>query len=608
MIHPPRESSIEDYAAIGDCRTLALVSRFGSIDWCCMPEFSSPSVFGALLDVERGGRFAMTPRGIVNAALAYLPRTNVVRTVVTCERGELHLTDFMTPAEATDPEHPQEIVRIAECVAGHVELEVAFDPRPDYARMAPQIRAAGEGAWTCAAAAGGFALRSSFPLQGDQRRLHGTVAMSQGEVHAAVLTSPASAPVDGGPPVAAARAKLAATMDFWHRWCAGCTYEGAHADAVLRSALALKLLTHAGTGALVAAGTTSIPESETGARNWDYRFCWLRDSSLVFDAFTELGFRKESGEFLLWLLHATERTRPKLQVVYDMYGNDKLPEFVVDSLRGYHGIGPVHVGNAASSQVQHDVYGEVVMTAYDHARRGGELDAHECELLAGFAQVVCDIWRQPDNGIWEIRTAPRHNTHSKLLCWAALDRILALDEVRKLPVDVKRIAAEREAIRSDIEKNAWNDRLQSYVGYYGGEAPDASLLLIPRLGYIAPNDPRMLGTTGRIIQELGVDHGLLYRYPPGTNYDGLQGSEHLFAICSFWCVDCLARQGRVDEAERIYEQLLKLRNPAGLYAEEFGAHDGRPIGNFPQAFSHVGSITAALSLRAASGKSKGETT
>jgi GH15 family glucan-1,4-alpha-glucosidase len=600
MIHPPRETSIEDYAAIGDCRTLALVSRFGSIDWCCIPDFSSPSVFGALLDTERGGRFAMTPRGIVNAVQAYLPQTNVLRTVITCERGEVHLTDFMVPGDGKG-DGPQEIVRLAECVAGSVELEIAFEPRPDYARMAPQIRALGERSWSCSPVAGCFALHTSFPLQGDAAALRGTVKMSQGEAHAAVLAAPANASASPEPLVASARRKRAEATEFWRAWCSACTYQGDHADAVLRSALALKLLTHTSTGALVAAGTTSLPESETGERNWDYRFCWLRDSSLVFDAFTALGFRQESGAFLLWLLHATQRTRPKLQVVYDMYGHADLPEFVLQSLRGYHGIGPVHVGNAASNQVQHDVYGEVMMTAFDYARQGGELDAHERELLAGFAKVVCEIWREPDNGIWEIRSAPRHNTHSKLMCWAALDRILRLGELMPLPIDAQRVASERAAIRADIEQNAWNPQLQSYVGYYGADVTDASLLLIPRVGYIAPDDPRMVATTQRIVQQLSVDHGLLYRYPPDTNYDGLRGGEHLFAICGFWCVDCLARQGRIDEAERMYVKLLELRNPAGLYAEEFGVHDGRPIGNFPQAFSHVGSITAALSLHAAKG-------
>ena len=370
---------------------------------------------------------------------------------------------------------------------------------------------------------------------------------------------------------------------------------------MLRSALALKLLTHAPTGGLVAAPTTSIPESETGTRNWDYRYCWLRDSSLVFHAFTELGYPDESGAFLQWLLHATHRTRPRLQVVYDVHGGHQLDEHVLPQLRGYHGIGPVLVGNAAAGQRQNDVYGEVIVTASDWVRRGGRLDDAERHLVAAFARMACEVWRQPDNGIWEIRSAPRDNTHSRFMCWAALDRTLRIHAVQPLPIDVERVRREREAIRADLEAHAWDAALGSYVGFYGSKAPDASLLMMPRIGYVDAHDPRMLGTARRIQQELGVD-GLLYRFPPGTGYDGVEGGEHLFAICSFWWVDCMARQGRIDEARALYERLLSMRTATGLYAEEFDAKSGHPVGNFPQAFSHVGSITAALSLQAARGR------
>jgi GH15 family glucan-1,4-alpha-glucosidase len=594
-----RETSIEDYAAIGDCRTLALVSRFGSIEWCCIPDFPSPSVFAALLDRERGGRFAITPRGIVSAVQRYLPRTNVLLTRIECRSGVLELTEFMTMPEAADASPQiQEIVRIAECVAGAIELDVRFEPRPDYSRKPARLMAHAPGHWSCSPGPNCFELRTTFALQGDDASLAGSVAMRAGEAHAAVLVAPARHGSPQAPLPAFARQRLAATVGWWRSWCDGCTYRGDHADAVLRSALALKLLTHRPTGGLVAAATTSIPESETGARNWDYRFCWLRDSSLVFDAFTELGYSRESGAFLQWLLHATHRTRPRLQVVYDMYGGHELDERVLPELRGYHGIGPVLVGNAASNQQQNDVYGEVIITAFDWVRRGGRLDDAEKELVAQFVQMACDVWRSPDNGIWEIRTAPRHNTHSKLMCWAALDRALALHAMHGVPIDPVRIRRERDAIREDIEANAWNASLGSYVGIYGTDAPDASLLLMPRLGYLDAHDPRMLGTTRRVQQELSVD-GLLYRFPPGRKYDGVEGGEHLFAICSFWLVDCLARQARIDEAQKLYERLLSLRTQAGLYAEEFDVKSGRPVGNFPQAFSHVGSITAALSLQAA---------
>jgi GH15 family glucan-1,4-alpha-glucosidase len=600
MTDSVRDPSIEDYAAIGDCRTLALVSRFGSIDWCCIPDFSSPSVFASLLDRERGGCLAFAPRGLVNATQLYLRGTNVLQTRIECEQGTLVLTDFMTvPESAAAGETPQEIVRIAECAAGTVELDVVFAPRPDYARAQPGLQALGERQWRCAVATGRLDLCTSFALQGDASTARRTFEMHAGEAQAAILAaSDTGIEPTAEPLVAVAQRKLAATEAWWRAWCDGCTYGGDWADAVMRSVLALRLLTHRPTGALVAAGTTSIPESETGARNWDYRFCWLRDASLVFDAFTELGYVRESGDFLRWLLHATHRTRPRLQVVYDMYGGHELREHELPHLRGYHGIGPVRIGNAAAGQAQHDVYGEVIVTASDYVRRGGSLSDAEKALVANFAQVACDVWREPDHGIWEIRIPPRHNTHSKLMCWAALDRALRVHQVQPLPIDAARIAHERDAIRADIDAHAWHPELNSYAGYYGGDSPDASLLLMPRMGYLDARDPRMLGTTARVMSELSVD-GLLYRFPPGTGYDGVRGGEHLFAICSFWCVDCLARQGRIDQAQELFERLLALRNPAGLYAEEFDVRSGRPVGNFPQAFTHVGSITAALSLQRA---------
>jgi GH15 family glucan-1,4-alpha-glucosidase len=593
-MNEPGPTSIGDYAAIGDCRTLALVSRFGSIDWCCIPDFASASVFGALLDRERGGRFALVPRGIVKAVQHYLPHTNVLLTRIECASGVLEITDFMTLPSSAD--QPQEIVRIATCVAGSIEIDARFEPRPDYSRQ-PARLSGGNGRCTFAAPGVQCELRTSIPMPGDESGLAAAVSLKQGESHSAIFTVSSAQPVSCALDVdIAARQQLDETMRGWQAWCSQCAYEGDHAEAVRRSALALKLLTHQPTGGLVAAGTTSIPESQTGKRNWDYRFCWLRDSSLVFDAFTELGYERESSAFLNWLLHATHHTRPRLQVMYDVYGGPDLTERVLPQLRGYQGIGPVLVGNAASNRQQNDVYGEVIVTASDWVQRGGRLDDAENQLVADFAQMACKVWREPDHGIWEIRTAPRHNTHSKMMCWAAMDRALRIHQSQPLPIDAAALARERDAIRGDIEAHGWSDARRSYVGFYGGDAPDASLLLMPRMGYIDARDPRMLATTDRIRQELAVD-GLLYRYPPGERYDGVEGPEHLFAICSFWCVDCLARQGRIDDAQRLYEKLLALRTPAGLYAEEFDVKSRAPVGNFPQAFSHVGSITAALTLQ-----------
>jgi GH15 family glucan-1,4-alpha-glucosidase len=602
---PLLDPAIEDYGAIGDCRTLALVSRFGSIDWWCVPDFSSPSCFAALLDREHGGRFALLPREVQTVEQQYLPASNVLSTRFRCRGGLLELIDFMTVPEAGGPggstQAPQEIVRIARCTEGTVQLQALFQPRPDYGRQRPTLAPHGPGRWRCTAPGFDAQLNTSLALQpAPDDALAGVAEMKAGGQHVALLHTGL---LGGSPPaslVSDADDRLAATLGWWRGWCGRCRYRGAHADAVLRSALALKLLTHRPTGAVVAAGTTSLPESESGARNWDYRFCWLRDTSLVLDAFTSLGYVAESDAFLRWLLHATKRTRPRLQVVYDVHGETSLDEHILPELRGYHGIGPVRIGNAASDQVQHDVYGEVLVTASDHAEAGGSLDAQEKSLLAGFAGMVCDIWREPDNGIWEIRLPPRNNTHSKLMCWVALDRTLRLHARHGLPIDAAQVNAQREAVRADIDTHGYNEAVASYVGFYGSDAADASLLLMPRFGYLPANAPRMRSTVDHILRQLSVD-GLLFRYPPNAGYDGVSGPEHLFAICSFWCVDCLARQGRIDEAQAMFEGLLRLRNHVGLYAEEFSARDRRPMGNFPQAFSHVGSITAALSLARAKG-------
>ena len=596
-------ATIADYAAIGNCRTLALVSRWGSIDWWCFPAFSSPSSFAALVDQERGGRFALGPLGGAAGIQAYVPGTNVLHTRFETPGGVLELTDFMSVPEAGvgSGAELQEIVRIATCTAGAVELAVRFAPRPHYALEQPAFAARNAHAWGFRAGDVEMELSTTAPLQPvaqPSAALVGQLPLKAGERHVFVLRAPAAPTTKRAAQLHDAEDRLAATIGWWKGWSGRCRYDGPYAEAVQRSALALKLLTHRPTGALVAAPTTSLPESETGARNWDYRFCWLRDSSLVLQSFLELGYTSESDAFLRWLLHATRRTRPRLQVVYDVSGDTMLPEQTLTHLRGYHGIGPVRIGNAASQQVQNDVYGEVLLTAWRHVAGGGTLDAQEQQLIAGFAGVVCDLWRQPDQGIWEIRLPPRHNTHSKLMCWAALDRTLALHTLAPLPIDAQRVAAERDAIRADMDAHAWNPRLGSYVGYYGADATDASLLLMPRTGYIAADDPRMEGTLRTVMHQLQVN-GLLYRYPPGGAYDGIHGPEHLFALCNFWWVDCLARQGRVDEAQKIFERLLALRNPVGLYAEEFRVRDGDAMGNFPQAFSHVGLITAALALQKA---------
>ena len=597
------QPSIGDYAAIGDCRSVALVSLQGSIDWFCPGEFSAPSLFGALLDAHRGGRFVVAPAAAADRqAQCYEPGTNVVQTRFRCQRGELELTDFMAMQCGSASSPTQRLVRIARCTGGEVDLQVLLEGRPDYARGQLRWQPGGSQEWVGRGESVQAVLRCSLPLSRDQDSLRGQARLCAGDCATAILDvgsgSVHHGGGGGGELQADAEAELVAVRGWWREWSGRCTFDGPGAEDVLRSVLALKLLCHRETGAVVAASTTSIPEGSTGARNWDYRYCWLRDTSLVLVAFMDLGYRSESEGFMRWLLRAAGGTQGRLHPVYDV--SSKLPtgERELGGLHGYHGVGPVRIGNAAAGQVQHDIYGEILLTASEFVRRGGRLDEDERRLLAHLVDRVCDIWRQPDKGIWEIRLPARQNTQSKLMCWTALERSLQLHACIELPIDAGRVAHERDALREDIEQHGFDPAVGSYVGYYGSQAADTSLLLIPRLGYQPATHANVEGTVRHVFAQLAVD-GLLYRYPPSGTYDGVSGKEHLFAISNFWAVDCLARQGRVDEASSLYERLLSLRNHVGLYAEEFGVHDGLPIGNFPQAFSHVGHITAALSLAAA---------
>ncbi len=595
---------IEDHAAIGDCRTIALVTRDGTIDWLCLPHFSASSVFGALLDAQRGGEWRLGARETRAYEWRYLPRTNVLETTHRCAGGTLRIRDFMTIAAGDDeralrPQH--ELVRIAECVEGEVTLESRFAPRPGYGRREPVLRRRGALGWWCTAQGMALALTGELEWRETGR---GTLAASRtlraGESCASVL-SYADRDVLSFADPAGVSARLRDTVQWWRRWSDACGLQGPHREAAVRSCLALKLLTYSVTGALVAAATTSLPEGDDGARNWDYRYCWLRDASLVLHAFADVGYVSEGAAFLNWLLNAAPGRRPRVQVLYDLHGESDLPERELPWLSGWRGISPVRVGNGAHAQRQLDVYGEVVITAYDYMREGGELDAAERALLAALGRSVMRDWRLPDQGIWEVRTPPRHNTHSKLMCWAAMDRLaqLAAAGVVSLPADALRAEAER--VRADIEANAFRADLGTYVGYYGASQVDASLLLMARYGYLPAGDPRMRATAARIERDLaapGVD-GLLYRYPPGGGYDGVAGAESAFFICSFWLVEYLARAGELERAESMFERLLALGNDLGLYAEEYDIRAREHRGNFPQAFSHVGLINAALAIEAA---------
>jgi GH15 family glucan-1,4-alpha-glucosidase len=501
-----------------------------------------------------------------------------------------------------------ELFRSVRCLEGEVEIEALYAPRPAYAKRDPHIAARGRLGWQCSGDGTHLHLVTdlAFTLTG-HCTLGARERLRAGDRRQASLTSSENDIAVILPIGEDLEHRIEATIAWWHEWSRGLRYDGPYREAVARSALTLKLLTYCLSGAIVAAGTTSIPVGNSGQRNWDYRYCWLRDTSLTLRAFMGLGQYDESDAFFAWLLHATRLTRPRLQVVYDVFGESRLHERELKQFAGLHGLGPVRIGNGASSQTQLDLYGELMTTAREFVERGGRLDGAGRRLLAGWAREAASSWRLPDQGIWEIRLPPRHNTHSKLMCWAALDGALWLDERVGLPIDRVALEHERDTLRADIDNHAWDPELGGYVGWYGGKQADASVLLMLRTGFLAPDDPRMRGTVDLIERQLCVDDGLVYRYPPDPRSDGVPSTEGLFLLCSFWRVEALVLEGRIDEAQVLFERLVALRNPVGLYAEELEPDTLALTGNFPQAFSHVGLISAALVLAgarpvAASGK------
>jgi GH15 family glucan-1,4-alpha-glucosidase len=595
---------IDDYAIIGDCRAAALISRGGSLDWLCLPRFDSPSIFGAILDARHGGRFAVQPRDPFTTTRRYVGDSNVLETTFATTTGTARVTDVMAVASESDragelwPDH--EILRKVECTAGHVLMEVVFDPRPDYGRSVPRIKRQPGLGWITEHGAQVLVLESDIPLRQDARQpgINGTVALQQGDSRMLSLAfderTPAVRPSCGP----AADAQLARSIRWWEAWARHLRYQGPYRSAVMRSALTLKLLTFAPSGAVIAAPTTSLPEALGSVRNWDYRYCWLRDASLTLRALLDLGYTIEAEAFLSWMLQATRLTWPELQILYDVYGEANIPETELEHLEGYARSRPVRIGNAAIDQLQLDTYGEVIDATARFVARGGRLDRTTSRVLAGLGETVCRRWREPDEGIWEPRAGRQHHTHSKVMCWVALDRLLTLAANDCVPAPVERFARERDALRREIETRGYNQRIQSYVSVFDGADVDASLLLLGLYGYADPSQERMRNTCERVNERLGVD-GLLYRY---RTDDGLARGEGAFGSCSFWAVECKARRGELTRATAMFEHLLDFGNDVGLFAEEIDPDTGAALGNFPQAFTHLGLINAALTLAEAAGQ------
>jgi GH15 family glucan-1,4-alpha-glucosidase len=595
--YPP----IADYALIGDCHSVALVSRDGEIDWCCFHRFDSRPVFARLVDWSRGGYFRIAPVEPYRALRRYLPGTNILETRFETSSGVFVLTDCFpireTPSsDDADPVHPfHQLVRIGRCERGEVSVHLEFAPRFDYGLTVPALKLIGGGLVTVIGGADALLLQSDLPMsQTDINACEGKRALRSGDVTRAVLTY--ALPHELRPRAIMAEeldARLASTRDFWTSWSNRCTYEGPYRDQVVRSALVLKALTNSPTGAIVAAPTTSLPEKIGGSRNWDYRYAWLRDSAFTLYALFILGYTDEATAFMQWIERTTAGRAEDLQALYGVGGERLLPEVELSGLDGYRGSRPVRIGNGASTQFQLDIYGEVIDTAWLYHRHGGVIETDFWDFLVRLGEHVAKVWIEPDEGIWEVRGGRRHFVYSKVMAWVAIDRLIRLSRALQRPFDVERWLGLRDEIRRRVETEGVDPVSGAFVQSLGSTSLDASALLLPLVHFLPADDPRVHATIDRIAKELSVD-GFVYRYLDGA--DGLPGGEATFLICSFWLVDNLALTGQLERARGLFERLCGCANDLGLLAEEVDPRTGELLGNFPQAFSHIGLINSAIQL------------
>jgi GH15 family glucan-1,4-alpha-glucosidase len=605
-----RPNAIADYALIGDCHTSALVGRDGSIDWLCFPRPDSPAVFCHLLDDQHGGNFAVRVAG-GSVARRYLPGTNVLETRWQGPDGELEVIDCM-PVAPFDPGRPAGVrarrcvLRRLACRSGKVTAQIRVTPRFEYGLVVPRLRMPSP--YVADFVGGGSSLRVRATRVLERRDAH---TLRRGDVLAAdwelregdtawieATWAPAHLAPSGEaePDPVLWQELLDETVQFWTAWLAQCRYDGEHADAVLRSALVLKALTYAPTGAVLAAATTSLPEEIGGTRNWDYRFTWIRDATLTLTSLFILGLVDEAVAFKEWL-ERTGAGRPQdLQIMYGIEGERMLPEIELDHLAGHRGSRPARIGNGAVKQLQLDSFGQLLEAAYLFAKAGQPMTDDNWRFLGGVADICCERWRVPDQGIWEMRDEPRHFLHSKANCWLALHRAVQLAELLGREPNPN-WASERDAVADYLRQAAAHGWFSQAVG---STDADAACLLIPALGFVPPGDPLVKATVEQVSRQLAGRHGLLHRYrTDGAAGDGIPGGEGAFLLCSFWLVDVLTHSGRLDEAEALLERLLGLANDVGIYAEEVDPETGAHLGNMPQAFTHMALVTSCAHLSAA---------
>jgi GH15 family glucan-1,4-alpha-glucosidase len=582
-------SRIEDYALVGDCQTAALVARDGSVDWLCWPRFDSEACFAALLGNPEHGRWLIAPIArTARVSRRYRDGTLILETDFETKSGAVRLIDFMPVRESAS-----DFVRIVVGRRGRVRMGMELVLRFNYGASVPWVSRLPDGSLRAIAGPDMTVLRTKVPLRGEGLTTASRFTIEEGDAIPFVLSyGPSHRAV---PPPIDAKVALRETETAWRKWAGRCSYAGEWSDAVQRSLITLKSLTYAPTGGIVAAPTTSLPERLGGVRNWDYRYCWLRDATLTLLALMNAHYFDEAEAWRLWLQRAVAGSPEQAQIMYGLAGERRLEELVVGWLPGYADSRPVRIGNAAAAQLQLDVYGEVIDTLY-HARLGGlEFDAVTWAIQQKMLEHLTTAWVEPDQGLWEVRGRRRHFTYSKVMAWVAIDRAIRSIERFRVEGPVRAWRRLRRRIHDDVCRNGYNRRLQSFVQSYGSKELDASLLLIPLTGFLPPKDPRVTGTLAAIERHLTVD-GLVLRYRSTRDVDGLPRGEGFFLACSFWLADNLILQGRHEEARALFERLLALRNDVGLLAEEYDIRGHRMLGNFPQAFSHVGLVNTAFNL------------
>ncbi len=607
--HDPEYKPIAEYGAVGNLETVALIGRDGAVDWCCLPHVESPSLFARLLDADRGGHFAVTPRPSFESSQRYLDRTNVLQTRFETASGRATVTDFMPvpgTADGVEDAH-RALYRKVDCDDGPIELDVRFEPRFDYARTTPSVERSNHGVVAHGDDESAFLTSSvEFDLDegGDdasptpgEAGAGAALTLEEGETRWFVLGYDREIPNRPDEH----RRVLDDVVEYWRDWAHDCPDDetcpigGPHHDLAVRSALALKLLIHDDTGAICAAPTTSLPEDIGGVRNWDYRYNWIRDSAFTVQALAELGHLEEAkAYFELCLSHCSRGPPADIQPVYGLHGNDDLPERTLDHLSGYRNSSPVRVGNAAHEQRQFDIYGELIVGVHETMRYGAEITDRAWEAIRDIVDYVCDEWHQPDVGIWEVRGDPQNFVYSKVMCWAAIDRALRIVDETDYEGPVERWRDTRAEIEETVLDRGYSDELGSFVrSFEADEQLDAATLRIPMVGFLPADDERVQGTIEAVRDRLTTDDGLVDRF---EGDDGLPGEEGAFVVCSFWLVNALALAGRDDEARELFESVCEFVSPLGLLSEEIDRETGELLGNYPQAFSQIGLINGALAL------------